>query len=54
MGVVLTVRAYHQYPTVYGVFYLMLTRTTAWFMLLYVIAGAMVLRTRRPQPQLES
>ena len=54
MGIVLTVRAYHTFPTIYGVFYLMLTRTTAWFMLLYVVAGAMVLRTRRPQPQLES
>jgi hypothetical protein len=54
MGIVLTVRAYHERPTVYGVLYLMLTRTTAWFMLLYVVAGAMVLRTRRPQPQLES
>lgn len=54
MGIVHTVRAYHQFPTIYGLFYLMLTRTTAWFMLLYVVAGAMVLRTQRPQPQLES
>lgn len=50
MGVVYTMRAYHQFPTVYGLFYLLLTRTTAWFMLLYVIAGVMVLRAQRPQP----
>lgn len=53
MGIVLTVRAYRSFPTVYGVCYLVLTRTTAWFMLLYVVAGAMVLSTRRPQPRLE-
>lgn len=54
MGIVHTLRAYHRFPTIYGLFYLLLTRTTAWFMLLYLLAGAMVLRMRRPQPQLES
>jgi hypothetical protein len=54
MGIVHTVRAYNKFPTVYGVCYLMLTRTTAWFMLLYVVAGAMLLRTRRAPAQLES
>jgi len=54
MGIVHTLRAYHRFPTIYGLLYLLLTRTTAWFMLLYLLAGAMVLRMRRPQPQLES
>ena len=53
MGIVHTVRGYSRFPTVYGMCYLMLTRTTAWFMLLYMVAGAVVLRTRRPQPQPE-
>jgi hypothetical protein len=54
MGIVHTLRAYDRYPTIYGMFYLVLTRTTAWFLLLYVIGGAMMLRTQRQQPQTES
>jgi hypothetical protein len=51
----LTVFKVHQGPlTVYHMFYLLLTRTVAWFMLLYVAAGAVVLWTRRPQPQLQA
>ena len=48
------VRTYHEAPTVYRLIYLLLTRTLAWFMLLYVVVGALLVSLQRPQPQLES
>jgi hypothetical protein len=57
IGTLHALRGVHPLPLIYHLAYLLLTRTTAWFMLLYVIAGAIVLRTQRPQPpqtQLES
>ncbi len=49
-----TLHALHgvQFPvaSVYFVFYLLLTRTVAWFMLLYIIAGSLEVLARRPQP----
>ena len=53
--VVGSVQAYHtrfRYPTIYGWAYLVLTRSLAWFGLLYVIGGALtsiVERMRRPR-----
>jgi len=54
IGTLQALRAYHLFPTVYHLIYLLLTRTLAWFALLYVVAGAMLLMSQRPQPQLQS
>lgn len=49
-----TLHALHgvQYPAprVYLLIYLLLTRTVAWFMLLYILAGTLEVRARRRQP----
>ncbi len=50
----LAVTLHHRDLTFYGMTYLLLTRTLAWFMLLYVLAGTIVTLTERPQAQLES
>ncbi len=54
MGSFQALRTFHQPPTVYRLIYLLLTRTFAWFMLLYVVTGTLVARTQRRQPQLEA
>jgi hypothetical protein len=55
MGSFHAVRAHHQeLTTTYRLIYLLLTRTLAWFVFLYMLAGTLVcLAQRRPQPQLE-
>jgi len=54
MGALTVFKVHHGPLTVYRLFYLLLTRTVAWFMLLYVAVGAVVMRARRPQPQLQA
>ena len=54
MGAFTVLRAHHEPQTVYRTLYLLLTRTVAWFMLFYVAVGAVVMSTRRPQPQLQA
>jgi hypothetical protein len=54
MGSFQALSTLNQAPTVYRLIYLLLTRTVAWFLLLYVVAGMLVVRSRRAQPQLES
>jgi len=54
MGTLTVLRAHHEMPTIYRMFYLLLTRAVAWFMLIYVAVGAVVMWTRRPQPQLQA
>jgi hypothetical protein len=53
MGALSALRGHHELPTLYHTFYLLLTRTVAWFLLFYVAVGAVVMLTRRPQPQLQ-
>lgn len=54
MGTFQALRNGNGHSTVYHLLYLLLTRTFAWFALLYVVAGsAVTMIARRPQPQLE-
>ena len=50
----LVVRLHHHDLTFYGMAYLLLTRTLAWFVLLYVMAGTLMSLSGRTQPQLQS
>ena len=54
IGTVQALRAHYQIPTFYSMAYLLLTRTLAWFLLLYVAAGTVLMLSERAQPQLES
>jgi hypothetical protein len=54
MGTFQALRSFHETPTVYRLIYMLLTRTLAWFTLLYAVAGTLVAFAQRPQPQLES
>ncbi len=49
MGALTVFKVHHGLLSVYRLFYLLLTRTVAWFMLLYVVVGAVAMWTRRPQ-----
>jgi len=40
--------------TIYKVFYLFLTRMIAWFAVLYLVAGLLVMLNRRSEPELQS
>ncbi len=53
LGTVQAVRTHQQFPTVYRLIYLLLTRTVAWFVVLYLAVGSLFLLTQRPQPQRE-
>jgi hypothetical protein len=53
MGTFQAMRTHHQFPTVYRLIYLLLTRTVAWFIVLYLAVGSLFLLTQRPQPQQE-
>jgi hypothetical protein len=54
IGTVHAVHGAHPTPTVYRMLYLLLTRIVAWFMLLYVLAGALLVFRQRARPQPES
>jgi hypothetical protein len=40
--------------TIYRIIYLLLTRIIAWFAVLYLAAGTLVMLNRRPEPELQS
>ena len=40
--------------SIYRVLYLLLTRTLAWFAVLYLAAGALVVLSRRAEPEFQS
>jgi len=40
--------------SIYRVLYLLLTRTLAWFAVLYLAAGTLVMLSRRAEPEFQS
>jgi len=53
IGSIQALHTIHPTSTFYRAAYLLITRTLAWFMLLYVAAGVLVSLTEPPQPQPE-